>query len=470
MGPPPRTPKPRGARRKATTDAADPDEITAMTRRQKNREAQNAFRRRKQVAEQAQQHRLRRLEQVIEEMSCVFMGVFDQMLQTESIVVQHPGLVANLRESITKVLQLAKEVVDIDQDSIMTGNPLKAIDEGDSASAAEEPAPPEESTSAVSLPTTLTHTESSLITFSNHTPPTLLDSDMSSEEHTPGFLFSIQSASDSFSPPTSTYSSSSPSLPPQIFGNGWDTSTTPPLHIQDPFRLPSLETQNLLQALGGFPLRLIETTLSYGYFILKHSPQDEVNRGFKNTFRYRTKEQHMAGFRWLLGPGRPYMYRASGVNWGTRDGKEAAFPYHLMNPPSSSPELLPTWEESGNESFPPDYLTVLGVTDLLHNLGARILDSDTLEVRIESSQVNPNIYNVNLAPAPIYPVTPESLSFIDFFAARTYQREPLVLRLSIPLLTLNLARVSVCFIKGPGFPRVELRKVLEASVTGATGG
>uniref|UniRef100_A0A0B7JUA5 BZIP domain-containing protein n=1 Tax=Bionectria ochroleuca TaxID=29856 RepID=A0A0B7JUA5_BIOOC len=148
MAPPPRTPKPRGARRKATTDAADPNEITAMTRRQKNREAQNAFRRRKQVAEQAQQHRLRRLEQVIEEMSCVFMGVFDQMLQTESIVVQHPGLVANLRESITKVLQLAKEVVDIDQDSIMTGNPLKAIDEGDSASVAEEPALPDESSSA----------------------------------------------------------------------------------------------------------------------------------------------------------------------------------------------------------------------------------------------------------------------------------------------------------------------------------
>ncbi|KLO97064.1 uncharacterized protein LW93_3037 [Fusarium fujikuroi] len=81
------------------------------SRRERNREAQQQFRKRRQAAEAARVQRLKRLEGVVERMSTVIVDFADKMLQ-EEILKQYPALAADVQNVITQVLSLANEAGD----------------------------------------------------------------------------------------------------------------------------------------------------------------------------------------------------------------------------------------------------------------------------------------------------------------------------------------------------------------------
>ncbi|WKT43480.1 hypothetical protein QSH57_008316 [Fusarium oxysporum f. sp. vasinfectum] len=106
-------------RSRLSSNTQDNDDAALKARRERNREAQNIFRRRRQAAEAAQAQRVRRLEQVVEEMSSVFMSFVDEMLTTEAVVRAQPSLVGSLRRSMERILELAHEVVGPEEDLVL---------------------------------------------------------------------------------------------------------------------------------------------------------------------------------------------------------------------------------------------------------------------------------------------------------------------------------------------------------------
>ncbi|PCD34498.1 hypothetical protein FGRA07_08816 [Fusarium graminearum] len=86
----------------------------SKSRRERNREAQQQFRRRRQAVETARLQRLKHLEGIIERMSTVIVSFTDRMLH-EDVLKQYPALAANAQEVITHVLALAHEAEDADE-------------------------------------------------------------------------------------------------------------------------------------------------------------------------------------------------------------------------------------------------------------------------------------------------------------------------------------------------------------------
>ncbi|KAF5683989.1 hypothetical protein FCIRC_4202 [Fusarium circinatum] len=78
------------------------------SRRERNREAQQQFRKRRQAAEAARVQRLKRLEGVVERMSTLIVDFADKMLQ-EEVLRQYPALAADVQDVITQVIALANE-------------------------------------------------------------------------------------------------------------------------------------------------------------------------------------------------------------------------------------------------------------------------------------------------------------------------------------------------------------------------
>ncbi|KAK7416699.1 hypothetical protein QQX98_005025 [Neonectria punicea] len=101
-------------------DIESSDEALKL-RRQKNRGAQHVFRKRRQAAELAQGLRIKALEEVVEDMSSVFINLFDEILGTEELAKQHPGLVGSLRSSAARILTSVKAVTSANGDYLTQG-------------------------------------------------------------------------------------------------------------------------------------------------------------------------------------------------------------------------------------------------------------------------------------------------------------------------------------------------------------
>lgn len=92
--------------------------LLPQDRREQNRQAQQAFRQRRKAAEVAQQRRIKQLEDSVEEMGRMIVGLCDEMMAAtaEGDLVQRPGLMNLLRSSIARSLELAKSVDDAADD------------------------------------------------------------------------------------------------------------------------------------------------------------------------------------------------------------------------------------------------------------------------------------------------------------------------------------------------------------------
>ncbi|KAF5547034.1 hypothetical protein FPHYL_10326 [Fusarium phyllophilum] len=105
----------------------------SKTRRERNREAQQQFRKRRQAAEAARLQRLKRLEGVVERMSTVIVDFADKMLQ-EEVLKQYPALAADVQDVITQVLALANEAGEPEETKSSERYEQKSPDYGDDES------------------------------------------------------------------------------------------------------------------------------------------------------------------------------------------------------------------------------------------------------------------------------------------------------------------------------------------------
>ncbi|KAF5013454.1 hypothetical protein FDECE_530 [Fusarium decemcellulare] len=446
---------PAKRRGRPSSRGQDIDEATLKARRERNREAQNIFRRRRQAAEAAQAKRVRRLEEVVEEMSSIFMSFVDEMLETEAVVKGQPDLVVSLRRSMARILALANEVVGPEEEcegALMSALPTRERVEKEKRATS----PLGESTTA-----------SSYSPDSNDDTTTTSDSSTSSAlcitVKTPNITIPQQ-------PPLFSRSSPPPQpftipnvhfdLPPQIFGNGW-LGTTPATASRAMDFVPS-PSSPLSQ--DSFTYRLAKASLTIAYLFLSNDPHIRAvsppeARLFSNPLRGRARDEMLNRLRWLIGPGKSEMYRVVDLPYG-RYGQHV-YSRNELNPQTVEDVGWP-WPSQPAGS-PINHLTrffsIIGVEKQLLALGARVIDSETLEL--------------NMVTPPISSITgpderqPDSWSFVNCFSFPP-QPKPgpgaVKVQLSAAQLVASLATRAVCLMRGPGFPRNEIGTAIEEAV------
>jgi hypothetical protein len=409
-------------------------------RRERNREAQHIFRRRKQAAEAEQTRRMRRLEEVIEEMSSVFLGNVDEMMLSKT-ATQDPNLVANVRGSVAKILSLAKEVAGSEHDE---GIPISQSQQ----QADERSSSPEDGSHSSS-------SGASVIDASPVTPMAL-----------PGMLC-----------PPAAVNLPVQKMPPQIWGNGWFVQTDLLDYGCNPVRLSE----------DSFPVRLVDTSVAKAYVALLASGHtldlsSDAYRIFNASLHYRTREELLYKMRWLLGPGRDNLHRAANATYGD--------PHLKTNFPIESTGAIDVFAASQMpfDGGPKDkFINAMDVYRQLARLGAKMVDRDTLEIVVPcpSAASSPPMAAAmtelhamfDRSPREQCPQTRGGLGggagawgYIGDHPSSTAAAPFITMRLSASLLIESLCHVSTCLARGPGYPRHEICRAVETSVTMVIGG
>ncbi|KAM0553208.1 hypothetical protein ACHAPJ_007495 [Fusarium lateritium] len=396
------------------------------SRRERNREAQQQFRKRRQATEAARLQRLKRLEGVIERMSTVMVDFADKMLQ-EDVLHRNPALTTDVQDVITNVLALANEA----------GDPEEKY-------APDSESPPGTSPDNKDDASKRRKTGSAVHTSESYSTPT--DLPFRLDQHDTAFITQPPSEyTQAINNPPVTYAATIP-----------DTAACSQLAFLPPSTLPPslgpiLWSSSKPLSPASFSYKLTQSCFTVGFLVLNKSPNSplpfsEESRMFGSTLRFRERNEMMLKMQWLLGPGKREFVHAAELPWGGRfwdqefSGDDLSSASHVV---SNSPQ---------------QFMSVVGIEKQLVALGARMLDRDTLELDI-GSPVN--------QPVPEQ-LQPESWSFVNFFPPELLQpnSNPTRIRVSMSLLVANLTRICVCLMKGPGFPRRELRRVIvESAVT-----
>jgi hypothetical protein len=388
-----------------------------QSRRERNREAQQQFRKRRQAAEAARLQRLKRLEGVIERMSTVIVGYADKMLQ-EDVLKQYPALAADTQDVIASVLSLANEAGDPEEKS--AAEPI----EGTTPNYAEEETRRSDLGISEDQPVS-----SDIPTFS--LPPNEQNIDFMNESSTQYHQF--------ISYPSRTYADSAigevpylptSMLPPSIGLLPWNTSK------------PLSPT--------SFTHQLTHTCFNVGLLLLTKSPDsplpftDEA-RIFGSTLRSNERDEMMKRITWFIGPGRNDLKFFALMPYGGQ----------WLDKGYTSSELTKT---TNKPTLP--FCSVLGVERQLAAMGAHLVARDTLELDIDSVLDNED-------PRPLQP---ESWSFVNIFPPGVLRpkSKSTSIRVSISLLVKNLAEISICLNGGPGFPRKRLGRAIMDSTIGDT--
>ncbi|WZH45575.1 uncharacterized protein QYS62_006639 [Fusarium acuminatum] len=401
---------------KSSNYLGDMSNDASKSRRERNREAQQQFRKRRQAAEAARLQRLKRLEGVIERMSTVIVGYADKMLQ-EDVLKQYPALAADTQDVIASVLALANEAGDPEEKS--AAEPI----EGTTPNFVEEEPRRSDLGTSDDQPVS-----SDIPTFS--LPPNDQNINFINES-SPQYHHFI-------SYPSRTYPDSAigevpylpPSmLPPSIGLLPWNTSK------------PLSPT--------SFTHQLTHTCFNVGFLLLTKSPDspvplaDEV-RVFGSTLRSDERHEMTTRITWFMGPGRNDMKFFALMPYGGQ----------WLDKGYTASELTKT---TNKPTIP--FYSVLGVERQLAAMGAHLVAKDTLELEIDSTMDKKE-------PKPLQPLQPESWSFVNIFPPDVLQpkSKPTSIRVSISLLVKNLSEISVCLNGGPGFPRKRLGRAIMDSV------
>lgn len=371
------------------------------------------------------------------------MSFVDEILQTEA-VKQDARLVGSLRGSTQRILALVNEVVGPEEDSMEdavvvkggTRNEDENSDPGAPQITTVSTAPPLDSSLALSL----NPLKPSGAIFGAVTPPeALLDPVVDPSDH----VFQ--------------------DLPPQIYGDGWTfTPPTPPPPPPSFFSSTPPEDSTFYQLVpDSFAYRLAKASLTTAYLILSGSkhppiPLSEENRIFASTLRYRTREELLMRMRWILGPGINELSRLADMPYG-RWGENLISGMDLR---TGSGDTQPaTVEDIDHVPETSKFLSVAGVEKQLIALGARVLDTETLELNITSPTISTDSNDDMFWRS-------DSWGFVNFFSSdvRPSKSAVLKLRLSVSQLVDYLSSNAVCLMRGPGFSTVELGKAIQASV------
>lgn len=380
----------------------------AQTRRERNRQAQHNFRLRRQAAEAAQQRRIAQLEDTVERLSNVLVGLCDEMLNSEE-VARHPRLMTRLHRSTTDALALAKSI---------SGSVDSVDDYGVNTPVDETPRPHE-------------------------TQPRMTVNDLSSKPR----------------PAKHSWFSSGP-----VFGL-WPTAGESTHEINEVGEVPAKDVQSSTGPVplppwpktiqdttyfDLFPIRLVKVSLALGCSCLSGElglPESEIQRAFGPALRVQSRQQVLSHLQWLLGPGQNHLHETSGADWSPGSSETSSSD---SSPPSQSTNSS---SDSG-DTYQAEFLTAVGVHEQLQSFGATLLDQDTMELRFTGSERPGTLPE---APSPI--LTAPSLQLMA--ATR------LILRLNISVLANNLAYMGICLGKGPVYPRQGIASAVEASIVRA---
>ncbi|CAG9982955.1 unnamed protein product [Clonostachys byssicola] len=381
-----------------------------LARRAKNRQAQRQFRQRRQEALDAQEGRIRHLEHVAEQMSCVFMSFFDEMIKTKPIVEENPALGDHLRQTAARMLALARQV----------------DEEQPRARTQEKEARPLSSQN---------HTQLGL-PYTNSFPDTTRAGS------------SVRTARNIGAAVTQEESVSPISLPTEAPFMLKSSAT----RLQ-PFPYSVLDAGRPLQALSPFTTELLETTLRRAYVFLENAPDlsaEKVQRIFGFTLRHLTREQILAAQRWLLGPGRCSMHQAAEVYVTIGSYGNA--------PPG--PRVL-TWNSEFREdnlTSQPDWLGASDVQKELEWLGVEFVDDRTIEINTQ----HPRLY-------PLGSDDGDKAALRNPFGyiVQTKHIAPSIsdasrIRIRQSLLIHQLCTRAVCFGTGPRYSRPDLARIIQA--------
>ncbi|KAK1624673.1 hypothetical protein BDP81DRAFT_437193 [Colletotrichum phormii] len=397
-----------------------PTNKAPQMRRERNREAQKVFRKRKQAAEEIQAHRLQHLETTVAKMSSAVVELVDWMLDIEALK-QEIGVLTRIQEMVAHVLALADDAVALEDE--LPKRRKKKLRETKLASV---PSPSPE----------------------NDNSPGMQVKDAGVED-TAHVASSPQANIPAPEPPTPTpddqilshltsLACRPTSLPPTLgtFHCGSTTSLSPDL----------------------FSFRLTHTCFTLGYLVLSKSlesplPHGEEPRIFSSTLKYRERDDLITKMRWLVGPGQHELQQAAELPMGGRwYGDE--FSLEDLSPgnfdlfeKTALADARQTW-----------FLGVAGVERQLIALGARVVDKETLGLTLSGP--------LKLASGKKRSLASESWSFVDYFPQTLQRRskKAFTVQLNNTLLIANLSRCAVCLMKGPGFPRDKLKRAIEDSV------
>ncbi|KAI9152017.1 Purine nucleoside permease [Paramyrothecium foliicola] len=405
-------------------------------RRERNREAQHIFRRRKQAAEAEQTRRMRRLEEVIEEMSSIFLGNVDEMLLSKA-ASQDPNLVTNVRGSVAKILSLAKEVAGSEEEGLASASSSLGMDgNGDRSSSPEEGS----------------HSSSSSDGATARSPATPMA--------LPGMLYPTTTENPLALQPQK--------LTPQVYGNGW-------------FETPGLldfGTTPVRLSPDSFPLRLVDTSVAKAYLLLLAAGNTgevvgEAFRIFNASLHYRTREELLFKMRWLLGPGRAHILYAANAIFGDPH-RAAKLPIESTGAIDVLAASTFPYEGDAKEKF----VNAMDVYRQLERLGAKMVDRDTMEITVPCPNADPSGHPVANAMVGLNAVLNEdppppknAWGYIGNYPSATPPGMTTVtMRLSAALLIESLCHVSMCLSRGPGFARHEICRAVETAVTQVYGG
>ncbi|KAG9496134.1 hypothetical protein J7337_012713 [Fusarium musae] len=403
----------------------EPPSPEAKERRARNRAAQLKFRRKKQEVDETRCNRIKHLEGVVERMSTVFVDFTDGLLQ-QDVVQQSPGMIASIQGVIADILALANEAGDPEQDTKTRKARGKATE-----TQYHSPKDSEHELPSSNPIVTITATPDDPLTAISPMPL----------------------ADDS---PINMPLFEDTTVPLQVVPTIYSQASYPPFTIPAPLS-PLLRSSSLPPlSLNSFICRLTYSCFKVGCLVLSRSidaplPLSEESRMFGSTLRYRERDEMILRMRWLLGPGKHELQTLAELPWGGRWWDQEFSGSDLANYATDATMV---------DSSAPQFLSVLGVEKQLVALGARFVDKETIE--LDSSALS--ILSGNrLEPSC---AQPESWSFVNLFPSKDSrpQIEASKVRVSLNLLIVNLTKIAVCLMKGPGFPRQALRGVIEGSV------
>ncbi|KAJ3546923.1 hypothetical protein NM208_g1772 [Fusarium decemcellulare] len=308
-------------------------------RRERNREAQQQFRKRKQINDDARLQRLKRLEGVIEKMSTVMVDFTDRLLR-EDVIQQHPGLITSVQGVITDILALANEAGD-PEDGPGTRRTRGITHQGEDGAPAvsEVRLSGPSSDPAVTLDSAMPALVQQEDVFDHSPFKDIFSTQNPSVEHSVGSL-------DVAAPLLYSRASHLLSAIPQTLGPIlWNTSKPLPPN--------------------SFSYRLTYSCFSLGNLVLSKSvqspiPLSEENRMFGSTLRYRQRDEMILRMRWLLGPGTYELRQLAELPWGGRWWDQEFSGSDLASYATATTSI---------DSSAPQFLSVIGVEKQLVALG-----------------------------------------------------------------------------------------------------
>lgn len=407
------------------------------------------------------------LESVIEEMCTVVSDVADTVMKMETVVAENPLSIHVLKGSVARAVKLANKAIG------------PASQENDEASEAAESSEglkrsdssSEEATGIAATTTTGTPHSSGSDGYVRSEPERGWNFHVAMLQPAAQAPWTTQSGVAGLAPLNSSFLDSACDYLPidtslvhltsQPFADNAPALAGFPVWGGYPDTVPPT-------ILDGFTLRLLRSALTTAYSIITGGAaysSSSFARAFSRSIKLRSRESIIEGLQYVLGPGSAHMFRSSGATWKNKC------------------ELV---KFLGLSDDGQGYLSTIEIQDHLMRQGARMLDSETMEVdwNLSGRQAPETLGLMDASPEQCTDLmasvsdskdttgtldAPKPWAYIGGFfdenqGPQKPPKRPSKLKLQVSVLIAWLLEEAVCCTRGPIFPAQQLWAAIQASV------